>query len=164
MAVERLEGLKLTELNRGETEVLVLARRMIEMGRTIRERILGAKPGETTDYYLFEGGPKVREMILALPFFEFLQIHATFIDDRMVTLGATYHPFGQMFSEYEDVGLGVIKAEHLDMEPGEAAAELIYPTKHIEEGEKWHVLVHLVERTAALSAVNPGAPWGTPER
>lgn len=139
---ERLEGLKLIELGRSQDEVSVLARRMIELGQAAYERILASKT--VTETVLFEGGPAVAELVLTLPFFEFLTLRLTKVDDQPVTVAATYHPYSQLFREYENIELGAVKVEHLATEPGDAARELTYSSSHIEDRQKWAFLIQMI--------------------
>ncbi len=155
---ERLEGLKLVELGRKPEEVLVLARRMIEMGRAVADRFASAEADEIRESILFAGGPKIREMLLVLPKDKLMTLRMTQIDERPTTLAVTYHLPDEMF--YEDIDFGTIKIEHLEMEPADAARELTYTSKRVEEGNVWAVHLNQIKSAPAVSPRNANAPWG----
>lgn len=160
-----MEGLKLTELGLNEAETQVLARRMIEMGQAVFDRIFVATEEEgATEKALFEGGPKVREMVWALRFGEFLRIYAIITDSGETTLGAVYYPREMFFFQYGNVDLGSVKVEQLDQEPGEAARELVYCSDHIESGDRWAILLWVIKNAKVSSDKYPHAPWGVPQQ
>ncbi len=148
---ERLEGLKLAELGRPEEEMLVLSRRMIQMGQAVYDRILASATATETIYV--EGGPVTTEVVLTLPFFDFLTLKMTKVDGQPVEVGATYHPHGRLFNEYENVELGKVLVSHLESEPGEAASELTYSSTHIEDGPKWAFLVQMIRLAKERSEI-----------
>ena len=149
--LSRLEGAVLAELGRPEEETLALAKRMLELGRAVRERLEGAGSSEVTETDLASETPLlIREMNLRLPFAEVLTIYGVVSAGVVISYGASYYVHGKAVGGYYlSEELGAIQAEQLGMKQSEAAESLIYPTRLIEEEMIWAVLLNAVSTATA---------------